>query len=252
VKIITDSFWNEIKSVMPKKKTAVGRPEWPARKTLEGILYILDNGCKWLAMPKEYGNAKTIHGKFIKWCKQGVFNQIHKKMVDFYKQKKTILWIAIDGSHHKSPFAEWGGKNPTDRARNGIKVHLLVDWNGAPLSCIFGPSNRHDSKFLQKSLDQLRHLFLPTSTTILAADSAYDAKKLRTIARENGYILLASTNKRRDKHKQVYHPSGRWIIERTFGWMSWYRGLKICWNKKEFSYAGLFFFACAIRIFEML
>lgn len=79
-----------------------------------------------LQCQKEYGNAKTIHGKFIKWCKQGVFNEIHKKMLDFYKQKKPISWIAIDGSHHKSPFAEWGGKNPTDRARNGIKVHLLA------------------------------------------------------------------------------------------------------------------------------
>ncbi|MFC1841724.1 hypothetical protein ACFLYA_01505 [Candidatus Dependentiae bacterium] len=23
----------------------------------------------------------------------------------------------------------------------------------------------------------------------------------------------------------------RWIVERTFGWFSWYRGIKICWTK---------------------
>ena len=252
MKSITDSFWNEIKNVIPVKKSKVGRPEWPARKVLEGILYVLDNGCKWLAMPKEFGKAKTIHGKFMKWCKEGVFQDIQQIMVKKYSEQKILNWFAIDGSHRKAAFAKWGGRNPTDRARNGIKIHLIVDWQGAPLECTFGPSNQHDSKQFKRLTDQLYLTLPPTEPTIIAADAAYDAHNLRTDAILKGYILMASTNKRRDKEKRSYHPSGRWIIERTFGWLNWYRGLKTCWAKQEISYAGLFIFACSIRLFEML
>lgn len=252
MKRITDSFWNEIKNVIPKKKTLVGRPEWSSRKTLEGILYVLDNGCKWLALPKEFGNPKTIHGKFIKWCEMKVFDSMQKQILYKYKQTNSLKWLAIDASHRKSPLAKWGGKNPTDRARNGIKVHLLVDWNGAPLRSIFGPSNQHDSKMFEKLIDAMHEWLPPSESTIIAADSAYDVRKLHVSAKKKGYILLASTNKRRDKNKQIYHPRGRWIIERTFGWINWCRGLKTCWSKHQFSYAGLFTFACSIQLFEML
>ena len=252
MKRITDSYWNEIKSVIPVKKNKVGRPEWPPRKVLEGILYIMENGCKWLSMPKEFGNAKTIHGKFIKWCKEGVFQQMQQIISQKYISGKVLNWFAIDGSHHKAPFAKWGGKNPTDRARNGIKVHLIVDWQGAPLECMFGPSNQHDSKQFKNLTTQFSTKFPPTKPTILAGDSAYDAHQLRVDATSNGYILMASVNKRRNKERRIYHPSGRWIIERTFGWLNWYRGIKICWSKHEISYAGLFVFACSIRLFEML
>lgn len=30
MKRITDLFWNEIKNLIPTKKTLIGRPEWPA------------------------------------------------------------------------------------------------------------------------------------------------------------------------------------------------------------------------------
>lgn len=42
MKSITNSFWNEIKNVIPVKKSKVGRAECPARKVLVGILYLLD------------------------------------------------------------------------------------------------------------------------------------------------------------------------------------------------------------------
>jgi len=33
----------------------------------------------------------------------------------------------IDTSSIKAPFARFGGKNPTDRAKNGVKKGIVID-----------------------------------------------------------------------------------------------------------------------------
>ena len=89
--IITNSLWNEIKEVIPVKNTPIGRPEWCPRKTLEGIFFVLHTGCQWLSLPSCYGNPKTIHGKFIRWCKAGVFEKINALALKYYLQNKNPL-----------------------------------------------------------------------------------------------------------------------------------------------------------------
>jgi len=250
--IITNSLWNEIKEVIPVKNTAVGRPEWCPKRTLEGVFFVLHTGCQWFALPPCYGNPKTIHGKFMKWCRTGVFAKIHKVALEYYLQNSDceILWFAIDTSHRKSPFAVWAGKNPTDRSRHGVKISMITDWFGAPLTFILGASNRHDSKFFIPTLETLKFPSIEKAK-IIAADSAYDSKKLRAIAKDKNYVLLAATNKRRNKNKENYQPTGRWIIERTFGWISWHRGLKTCWCKTKNAFFGFVSFACSIQLFRM-
>ncbi|MBQ9491934.1 MAG: transposase [Firmicutes bacterium] len=35
------------------------------------MLYIIENSCKWRALPKKYGNWHTIYIRFIIWTKNG-------------------------------------------------------------------------------------------------------------------------------------------------------------------------------------
>jgi len=250
--IITNSLWNEIKEVIPTKITKKGRPEWCPRKTLEGIFFVLHTGCQWLALPQRYGNPKTVHGKFMRWCKTGVFEKINAIALNYYLQNKDeeTLWFAIDTSHRKAPFATWAGKNPTDRAKLGVKISMITDWFGAPLTFILEASNRHDSKLFIPTLETLK---FPSSkkAKIIAADSAYDSKKLKDESNNKNYVLLVATNKRRNKNKEDYQPTGRWIIERTFGWIAWHRGLKTCWCKTKEAFMGLVSFAASVQLFKM-
>lgn len=63
--------------------------------------------------------------------------------------------------------------------------------------------------------------------------------------------ILAATNKRRNKERENYQPSGRWIIERTFGWVAWHRGIKTCWCKTKEAFIGLVSFAVSVQLFKM-
>ena len=101
-------------------------------------------------------------------------------------------------------------------------------------------------------LNQLfKILYHSKKTKILTADSAFDAKFLYKICAAKNLILDTATNVRRNKKKKKYKPAHRWIVERTFGWLSWFRGLKICWAKSKISHLAFLQIACSIQLFKM-
>ena len=46
------------------------------------MLYIIENGCKWRALPKKYGNWHTIYMKLSRWLK----NSTSAKAITFFLQ----------------------------------------------------------------------------------------------------------------------------------------------------------------------
>ena len=59
------------------------------------MLYIIENGCKWRALPKKYGKWHTVYVKFNRWSKNGTIARI---LVAIKKQKlldeeNSILFI---------------------------------------------------------------------------------------------------------------------------------------------------------------
>lgn len=249
MKSISRELWIEIEKILPTKETAIGRPEFDRYTAFLGMLYILKNGSLWKNLPEKYGCPSTIHGKFMLWSRLGVFEKILRLARKYYfKKHKHREWFAFDTLSKKAPFAQFSGKNPTDRAKRGIKQTILVDKNGAPLFVNVAPANIHDSKLLKSTIQKLSHF---KKSKVLAADSAFDAKFLYQICAAKNIILDASTNVRRNKNKKKHKPAHRWIVERTFGWLSWFRGIKICWAKSKISHLSFLQIACSIQLFKM-
>ena len=55
------------------------------------LLYIIENGCKWRAFPKEYGKWNTIYFRFNRWCKNGTIEKIFEKL-----QNENIIEIRTE------------------------------------------------------------------------------------------------------------------------------------------------------------
>ena len=250
MKIITDNMWNEIESLIPRKTSLVGRPEVDPRKALDGMMYVLITGIQWKYLPMEFGATSTIHGKFMKWSRKGIFEEIMQKAIALHSKNYTSNqnWFAVDTSHTKSPFANWSGKNPTDRGKRGVKKIMLVDWYGAPMALNVAPSNTHDSKLLTGLIDKFQKK-KSKQLKVLAADSAFDVKKLFDYCKQKNIILFASTNVRRTKKRKIW-PSHRWVIERSFGWFVWYRSLKTCWTKTIEAFKSFLEIAASIQLFK--
>ena len=55
------------------------------------LLYIIENGCKWRALPKKYGNRHTIYVKFNRWSKNRTISRIFEEL-----QKLDIIDIRTE------------------------------------------------------------------------------------------------------------------------------------------------------------
>ena len=169
--IISNSVWNEIAPLIPGKKSKIGRPLSDSRMALSGIFYIMLTGAQWRQLPDYYGKPSTVHGRFRTWVTTGVFAKILERSIDVATQRLGYPQsFFTDTASFKAPLARFGGKNPTDRAKNGVKKGLVIDWNRIVLSVITAAANRHDSKLLLPHLPSLKKFL--NRPKVMASDSA--------------------------------------------------------------------------------
>jgi len=60
-------------------------PRKPPKDTLtflNAVLYAVENGGKWRALPKEFENWHTIYVRFNRWCKNGTLNKVFEGLKD--------------------------------------------------------------------------------------------------------------------------------------------------------------------------
>jgi len=76
---LSDGEWHAIKPFSPPK-ARVGRPRADDRLVLNGILYVLITGCRWMDMPVRYGSYKTAWKRLKRWQKGGVWERIFKAL----------------------------------------------------------------------------------------------------------------------------------------------------------------------------
>ena len=93
------------------------------------------------------------------------------------------------------------------------------------------PANRHDSKIIFDTLKQFLTIYTFSKLTVLYSDSAYDTKKIRTFCKSKNIVSLSAHNSRRSKIKTFYKPKCRWIVERSFAWISRFRSIRTCYAK---------------------
>ena len=104
---------------------------------LNAVLYVIENGCKWRALPKEYGNWHTIYTRFNRWCKNGIWEWIFTAL-----QERNIIdirteFVCIDSTNIKVYPDGCGalkkhGKQAIGRSKGGLIPRFI--WSLAPLN----------------------------------------------------------------------------------------------------------------------
>ena len=63
----------KIKDLLPKQR----KPEEVEMiNFLNGVLYVIEQGCQWRALPEKFGNWHTIYTRFNRWSKNGTLDRI--------------------------------------------------------------------------------------------------------------------------------------------------------------------------------
>lgn len=77
---LTDRQWDLIRPSLPPR-AYTGRPRANDRMAVNGILYVLMSGCRWMDMPSKYGSHKTVWERHKKWSERGVWKRVMDSLV---------------------------------------------------------------------------------------------------------------------------------------------------------------------------
>ena len=74
---ITHEQFRRIEHLMPvqRRKSKLDNYDF-----LCALLYIIENSCKWRALPEKYGRWHTVYVKFNRWSKDGTLERIFEAM----------------------------------------------------------------------------------------------------------------------------------------------------------------------------
>lgn len=253
-----ESLWLAVEPLLPDSKTSKrGRPAACNRKMFFAIFYILRTAIQWKALPHSLGAASTVHDRFQQWVKAGVFGRLWESGLLQLHVEGGLDWEfqSLDGCQPKAPLGgEAVGANPTDRAKGGVKRHLLTEAKGLPVALLVPGANVHDVIKVEDVLQSMPLLPpLPDDENVqhFCADKGYDSKQVRSVIGLFGY---QDHIKGRWQEKQALKTPGyrarRWVCERTHSWMNRFRRLLIRWEKKVDNYEALLHLAGAFIVWK--
>jgi len=259
---VPDELWKTVERFLPpqSQRRGPGRPRADDRAALNGIWYVLWTACQWKAIHKDWFgvSSSVIHERFQTWREMGIFAAVMREMVVYYQTEREIgwEWQSIDSKSCPAPLGgEETGRNPTDRGKQGSKIHLLVDEKGAPLSLHVTGANEHDKWAADDLIISIvvERADPEQVEQHLCADKGYDYEDVHQVVAQEQYVSHIKHRRRRNEPSveecpipgELRYPARRWVVERTLGWLCKRRSLKVRWCKKCENWIALIQLACA-------
>ena len=115
--------YEQIKECFPKQRK-------PAKisnlDVLNAVLYVVENGCKWRSLPKEYGDWHVIYVRINRWAKKGVLERVFLRLQQLGIIQIQVNVISLDSTCIKVHPDGMGDFEKDTRTRH---IHA-VKWDG--------------------------------------------------------------------------------------------------------------------------
>jgi transposase len=89
--VLCDFKWEVIEPLLLPPMSRVGRPKTNDRRVINGVLYVLTTGCRWMDMPLEYGSYKTAWKRLKKWQDEGVWDRILRALASIREHEVVAV-----------------------------------------------------------------------------------------------------------------------------------------------------------------
>ena len=221
---LTDAEWAIVQPMIPPGRHGGRRRSVNVREVLNGIFYILWTGCQWKALPKDLPPKSTVHDYLELWNWDGTLQRIHHELYVAVREQEgrepspTVAIIELTDREERAKRGSWLDPSGYDAGKKvkGRKRHILVDTLGLLLNVVVHPADVQDRDGAFQLLRRTRRLF-PFIERIFA-DGGYAGRKMAMTAWRTGAWRLQIV-KRSDTAGFEVLPK-RWIVERTFAWIS--------------------------------
>lgn len=222
---LTEEQWQLLAPLLPPPVPAGAPRTTDLREVVNAILYRLHHGCAWHALPHDFPPEGTVRDYFHRWRRSGLWEQINdalRRQVRKAEGRDEEPSAGIVDSQSAKGTRTSGTKGyDAGKKVQGAKRHVLVDTLGLLLCVVVHPANIQDRDGAKLVLSKARSLC--PQLRLIWADGGYAGKLIAWVGAVCGWVL--EIVKRSDTAKGWVLLPRRWVVERTFGWLSQCRAL---------------------------
>ncbi|MBE7513642.1 MAG: IS5 family transposase [Anaerolineales bacterium] len=218
------------------------------REVFNGLRYVVRGGISWRMVPNDLPPWYAIYQQTQRWLNAGVFESlVHdlRLLLCLTTGRNEQPTATIFDSRTLQSSVESGERAGYDGAkrRKGSKMHMAVDTLGLLLTLHVTAANEQDRALKSDNWQQVQQV---TGETVEVAfvDQGYTGDKAEQAAAEHG-IRLEAVKLEEAKRGFVLVPR-RWVVERSFAWLSRFRRLARDYERLPATLKGLPFLAFAM------
>jgi transposase len=235
---LTDAQWAVIEPLLPvRDPRRGGQPvRYPRRLVIDTILYVLGAGCSWRRVPRDLAPWDVAYRWFRDWTTDGTWARVHDALREQVRagdgrDPQPSAAVLDSQSVRSSEGGEAIGYDAGKRVR-GRKRHLLVDSGGLLLRAVVHSASVQDRAGAKLVLTGIHRVF--PQVGVVWVDGGYvnsvDSGLVGWAERHEGIEIVAVPRNADVRGFQVL--PRRWVVERTFGWISRCRRLARDYERK--------------------
>jgi putative transposase len=220
---LNDTEWAQIAPYLPEPRLTGAPRKHGWRTILNAMFYIVRNGCVWRALPHDFPAWQTVYHYFRLFRRTGLWEQLNTEIREAARAKvgKQPQASAMIADSQSAKSAEGGEQRGFDGGKlvSGRKRHLLVDTLGLVVLAKVTAANVQDVHAGQQLFSALaKKPELLTRLEKIFADGGYRGTLVEWV-HQNLQVVLEIVLKLGDQKGFQVLPK-RWVVERTFAWIT--------------------------------
>lgn len=105
---LSDAQWERIRGLLPGKKSDPGRSGEDNRLFVNAVLWVLRSGARWSDLPERFGKWKTVHTRFARWAKSGVWERVFAVLTADRRNEYLMLDTTLVRAHQQAATGKGG------------------------------------------------------------------------------------------------------------------------------------------------
>jgi transposase len=105
---LSNEQWRRIEGLLAGKKGDPGRTGRDNRLFVNAVLWVLRSGARWSDLPERYGEWKSVHKRFTRWAKRGVWERVFASLTGDPDNQYLMLDTTLVRAHQQAATGKGG------------------------------------------------------------------------------------------------------------------------------------------------